>query len=154
MKYSFTTGGFYDPAVWRVIPADAIDLSRADYLVLLDGLAKGLVIVLNAQGKPELQDAPAADLQKLIARYTNAVQSQLDSTANQWGYDSIGNAVTYAEEPAVPKFQAEGQAFRAWRSACWDYCYGQLDAVTSGQRQMPTIEQLISELPPLELGHV
>lgn len=82
---------------------------------------------------------------------TDAVQAHMDSVAKLNGYDNILSAVTYAEESAVPKFQAEGIAYRAWRSAVWAYCYSQLAAVISGQREAPTAEQLIEELPELEL---
>lgn len=83
--------------------------------------------------------------------HIDAVQHLLDSRAQAYGYDSIASAVTYAEEPAVPKFQAEGQAFRAWRSLVWAYGYEQLALVESGQRPAPTIPDFIAELPPLEL---
>ena len=152
--YAHSTGAFYSSEIHSSIPADAVQTPTSVYRALLDGLSKGQVIGLDPQGQPVLQDPPAASQQQLIATYTNAVQRKLDSAASQWGYDTIGNAVTYAEEPAVPKFQQEGQAFRAWRSACWDYCYTQLNAITSGHREMPSIDQLIAELPPLELGNV
>jgi hypothetical protein len=83
--------------------------------------------------------------------YSEAVQIHMDAAAALHGYDSIKTAVTYADEPAVPKFQIEGLAFRAWRSLCWDYCYTQLAAVLAGHRTQPTIEQLIAELPSLDL---
>jgi hypothetical protein len=34
----------------------------------------------------------------------------LNSTAFARGYDSIATAISYAEEPAVPKFQNDGMA--------------------------------------------
>ncbi len=80
-----------------------------------------------------------------------AAQNLLDSSAQAYGYDSIASAVTYAEEPAVPKFQAEGQAFRAWRSLVWAYGYEQLALVEAGERPAPTIPEFIAELPPLDL---
>lgn len=83
----------------------------------------------------------------LIATLTAAVQVYMDDKAKAYGYDDIKSAVTYAEEPRVAKFQLEGQAFRAWRSAVWDYCYTQMDAVMAGTRAAPTAEQLIAELP-------
>lgn len=82
---------------------------------------------------------------------TDAVQAHMDKTAQTKGYDNLLTAVTYADEPAIPKFQTEGIAFRAWRSAVWDYCYAQLAAVLGGERQVPTAEELIAELPVLEL---
>lgn len=82
---------------------------------------------------------------------TGAVQAHMDSVAQAKGYDNLLSAVTYAEEPAVPQFQVEGVVFRAWRSAVWEYCYVQLTAVLKGEREVPTAEQLITELPQLVL---
>ena len=56
-----------------------------------------------------------------------------------------------ADEPAVPRFQAEGLVFREWRSLCWAHCYAVLDAVNAGEREIPTSVELIAELPPLAL---
>lgn len=97
------------------------------------------------------QPTPEEQQAALMKAMTDAVQAHMDAKARAKGYDNLLSAVTYAEEPTVPKFQAEGVAFRAWRSAVWAYCYEQLDAVLSGQRETPTVEQLISELPPLVL---
>ena len=65
------------------------------------------------------------------------------------GYNDIKSAVTYADEPAVPKFQAEGLVFREWRSLCWAHYYAAMAAVHLGERAIPTAEELIAELPPL-----
>ncbi|MCX7779602.1 MAG: hypothetical protein N2491_01650 [Negativicutes bacterium] len=97
------------------------------------------------------EPTPEEQQAALMKAMTDAVQAHMDTKARAKGYDNLLSAVTYAEEPTVPKFQAEGVAFRAWRSAVWAYCYEQLDAVLSGQRETPTVEQLISELPPLVL---
>tara|TARA_B100001559_G_scaffold312262_1_gene309779 strand:+ start:4409 stop:4819 length:411 start_codon:yes stop_codon:yes gene_type:complete len=79
------------------------------------------------------------------------IQSHMDTTAKAYGYDDIKSAVTYAEEPSVPKFQIEGRAFRAWRSQVWDYGYTQLALVESGERAQPTIEEILAELPVFEV---
>lgn len=80
-----------------------------------------------------------------------AIQSHMDSTAKSYGYDDIKSAVTYAEEPSVLKFQIEGRAFRAWRSQVWDYGYNQLALVEGGEREQPTIEAILAELPVFEV---
>ena len=107
-----------------------------------------------------IQDAGCAEWQENLptaeeiaaetrSMLTTAVQSHLDASARALGYDDIKTVCTYADEPAVAKFQTEGQAFRAWRSLVWAYCYAQLDAVTAGQRTVPTADVLIAELPKL-----
>lgn len=81
----------------------------------------------------------------------SVVQDYMDSTAKELRYDGIASAVSYAEEPSVPKFQEEGQAFRAWRSLVWAKCYEILDEVNDGKRPIPSDEELIAELPQLVL---
>ena len=93
---------------------------------------------------------PAAP-EQVAASYERAVQEQLNATAVAAGYDDIGTVVSYAEEPAVPKFQNDGIAFRKWRSLVWAHAYEQLDAVKSGEREQPTVDEFLLELPVLEL---
>ncbi|USE78901.1 hypothetical protein NDR89_19900 [Cupriavidus gilardii] len=80
-----------------------------------------------------------------------AIQAHMDRKAQEMGYDGITSAVTYADEPAVPKFQAEGIAFREWRSLVWQAGYAYLAEVQAGTKPMPTVEEAIALLPPLEL---
>lgn len=94
---------------------------------------------------------PQAAVEQIQKDLTSAVQAHMDSVAKNKGYDNILSAVTYADEPGVPAFQAEGVVFRAWRSAAWEYCYAQLAAVLKGERETPTAAELIEELPELIL---
>ncbi|MBT0961670.1 hypothetical protein [Denitromonas iodatirespirans] len=89
--------------------------------------------------------------EEIIAELAAAVQSHLDTAARAVGYDSIASAVTYAEEPAVAKFQAEGRTFRAWRSLVWEACYQIMADVQSNARPIPSAAELIAELPALVL---
>ena len=85
----------------------------------------------------------------IIETMRAAIQAHMDNAAQGYGYDDIKAAVTYADEPAVPKFQAEGRAFRAWRSLVWAHAYGVLDEVQAGHREQPTADELLAELPKL-----
>ncbi|MGR1224327.1 hypothetical protein ACUVMQ_15295 [Aeromonas veronii] len=89
--------------------------------------------------------------EQITASLTASVQAHMDTQARALNYDDIKTAVTYADEPAVPKFQAEGLAFREWRSLGWAHYYAVLDAVNAGEREIPTSAELIAELPPLAL---
>lgn len=81
----------------------------------------------------------------------DGVQAYMDHIAKSLGYDNLATAVTYADEPAVPKFQNEGKALRAWRSLVWAFCYELQTKVTQDLAPAPTIEQLIAMLPTLSL---
>lgn len=87
----------------------------------------------------------------IVKQYDTQLQAHLDAAARAAGYDDIRSAITYAEEPAVPKFQAEGCAFRAWRSLFWLAANDVKNAVLAGQRPAPTIAELLAELPTLTL---
>lgn len=82
----------------------------------------------------------------LTAQYDQLVQDRLDEHARSLGYTSMDRAVTYASEPAVKKFQAEGRLLRAWRSLYWTACWPVLEAVRTGTRPVPTREALLAEL--------
>lgn len=120
------------------IPADE---ANTDYQAYLAWLAEG--------NTPEPDDQPTQ--MQIIESLKEAIQSHLDATAQSLGYDDIKTAVTYADEPAVPKFQAEGQALRAWRSLVWDKCYEMLEEVKSGSQEVVDAAGVIAELPTLTL---
>ncbi len=152
MFYSKLTGGFYSREFnGENMPADVVEITEAEHQALLAGQNAGLRIAADVDGNPVLAAPLSPTPEQLQQMYTNAVQRHMDEAAQALGYDHLTNAVTYADEPAVPKFQSEGLAFRAWRSLVWAYAYGVLNAVQAAEREMPTIQQLIAELPVLEL---
>lgn len=75
------------------------------------------------------------------------VQGILDAEAQARGYDNIFTAVTYADEPAVAKFQQDGKVLRAWRSEVWATCYFIVASVQNGDRPIPTADELLAALP-------
>lgn len=140
-----------EPGVF-LLPAGAVDMSPPQVPSGKRARFNGGMFVFEELPKPaEPEPEPEPTPEQVRRQYVAAVQMHMDNAARAAGYDDIKSAVTYADEPAVPKFQREGQAFRAWRSLCWAYCYDQLDLVMSGQRERPTIEQLVAELPAIAL---
>ena len=80
-----------------------------------------------------------------VVKFESAIQSHLDAQAQSKGYDNITTACSYAAAPNP--FQAEAVSFVSWRGNVWAYCYQELAKVQAGTRAMPTVEQIISELP-------
>lgn len=151
--YSPSTGGFYDSAVHHDdgIPADRKAITASQRDALLAAQSSGKNIRPSESGMPVAVDPDPPTTAEIIAALTDAVQQHMDAAAQAAGYDSIASAVTYADEPAVPRFQAEGQALRAWRSQVWSTCYAGLDEVMAGTRAIPTAAELLAELPPFTL---
>ena len=143
--YSPSIDGFFMSGVGSH-PGDVIPLTDDDHKFLLDGKNIGKRIAM-VDGIPTLTDPPPPTQEQIIARMEALVQRHLDSVVGVRGYDSIYTACTYADEPAVAKFQAEGIAARRWRSQVWAYCHHVLDDVLAGRRAMPT--DLIAELPQI-----
>jgi hypothetical protein len=150
MHYSPSTGGFYLAAIHgQNIPADAVEITDELHVSLLAGQSAGRSIVPGPGGMPMLADtAPATPTaEQREAAAGAAIQAHLDAQAVAMGYESIATAVTYAEEPAVPRFQIEGQALRAWRSLVWATGYQLLAEVKAGARTEPTEPELLALMP-------
>lgn len=86
---------------------------------------------------------------QIIQAFKDAIQSTLDEAARAKGYDDIVSACSYAGYPNV--FQAEAITFGQWRANVWAYGYAELDKVMAGTRQVPTIPEILAELPALVL---
>lgn len=95
-------------------------------------------------------EKPAPTLEEIKKVLLQAVDDWLDATVQERGYESIKTAVSYADEPIVPKFQQEGIVARRWRSLVYQECYRILDDVLDGKREIPSKQQLIAELPQIE----
>ena len=90
-----------------------------------------------------------AQIQKQL---TDAVQHVLDAKAQELLYDNCLSVCSYIDT-GVPKFDAEGRAFRAWRSQVWAKGYEILAEVQEGKRAIPTTEELLAELPKLVITY-
>jgi hypothetical protein len=92
-----------------------------------------------------LRASPPPTLEQQVASAKQAVQAHLDKIAQDHGYDSILSACSYAA--VVNQFQTESIHFIEWRSAVWVAAQQVFNDVTNSVRTIPTIEQLIAELP-------
>jgi hypothetical protein len=75
--------------------------------------------VLAAPSPVAAVQPPAATFEEKVSAWRAAVRSYTNIIATAYDFDSIDEAVTYANEPAVPKFRMLGESLRAWRSMVW-----------------------------------
>lgn len=92
---------------------------------------------------------PQPTLEQIISMFEAGVQSHLDIKAQEVGYDNILTACSYVGAPNP--FEEESKTFVAWRGNVWAYCYAELQKVIAGTRPMPTLAQIIGELPVRDL---
>jgi hypothetical protein len=117
--------------------------NNLDYVQYLEWVAAG-----------NTADTAQISVAQVMAQLAAAVQTILDTKAQTYGYDSMMTAVTYADEPAVPKFQAEGQAFRAWRSLVWQTAHDNLADIQAGLKPFPALDEIAALVPPFPLDPV
>lgn len=105
--------------------------------MLAEWVAEGNTIAPYAPPKPNIED------------YRAAIQAHVDATAQTKNYDS-GNSLASYVASTNAQWAGEAQAFVAWRDAVWLYAYTELDKVMRGEREQPSVEAFVAELPAIE----
>ena len=91
--------------------------------------------------------APVLTPDQIAAATMSQLEAFYDSKAQEKGFDTRYTLI--ARAGYTGPWQATAQAFGAWMDGCNVYAASVKAAVLSGNRQIPTPERLISELPPL-----
>ena len=86
---------------------------------------------------------------ELVGAVQASVQKRLDEFARTREYDGILSACTYATS-AVERFKGDADYCVGARDATWATCYTIMADVQAGHRALPTVAEVMSELPPLE----
>lgn len=105
-------------------------------------VAVGLKATEAAASQPARELAPHEHAMLLHAD----VQKHLDATARAHRFDSIAEAVTYANSP-VPKYYGQGRAFLALRDHTWAMVEPILDGIAAGNDKPNTFAALAPKLP-------
>lgn len=93
--------------------------------------------------EPQPEPAPTQD------DYTFAIQAVVDQSARAKNYTDGVSLASY-DASTVPVWATEAATFIAWRDAVWTYAYAEMAKVLGGQRQQPTVAELLSELPQIQ----
>lgn len=110
-----------------------------------DGVWKQTWSVVDITDEAEIAAINAAQEKQLVEGYTRAIDQLLNAEAAKKGYDSILSAALRAGYPGP--FHDEGVAFATWMDQCYSAGYIIIADVKSGDRAMPTVEELLEELP-------
>lgn len=153
MKYYYvpTLKTFMIEGIHPNIPSGSIALTETEYKDLFHEINDNRKVVEIIGGKIALKE-PVISVETILAEMEIGLQNHLDSVAKGFGYDNIMSAISYADEPSVPKFQREGMAFRKWRSLFWVAANQHKSSVLEGDIQPPaTIDDLIEILPKFNI---
>lgn len=76
--------------------------------------------VIEVIPEPVVEALPEEPAQERVEDVTGQrlaeTRGMLEQVAKSWGYQSTVECISYADEPAVPRFQVEGMTLRRWRS--------------------------------------
>lgn len=86
--------------------------------------------------------------EELQQQFEDGIEAYMDSVVQTRNYKNIHTAASYVNS-TNEKFAREGAACNKWRDDVWDKCYAILAEVKAGKRAIPTLEEVIAELPVL-----
>ncbi|WP_313027902.1 hypothetical protein [Brucella sp.] len=125
----------------------------------LSGLGKkGLPMHYQAFGiEPPMKTVPVEDGEPVTKHpglnpvdiYRLEIQSMIDAKASERQYDSGATLASYVNS-TIEQWAAEAQAFVGWRDAVWVYALAELDKVQKAERDQPSVEDFLAELPTFE----
>lgn len=87
-------------------------------------------------------------IKALIHETEKAIDMHIAKQAKSLGYDNINSISKYLVDGNP--FKIECEKLSLWCAECWIKCYNIQSEVNSGQREFPTVEKIISELPKYE----
>ena len=130
----------------------------ADFFAQLDAYARAHPEAVTLEEPYVAPEPTEEELRKALeAEYKRSVQQILDEAAYARGYTGPNESVAGAclsvcsyVDTGVEQFDAEGRAFRAWRSAVWAAGLVLMEDVLAGKRAQPAFEELPALLPKLE----
>ncbi|WP_455296515.1 hypothetical protein [Brucella pituitosa] len=119
---------------------------------------KGTLLHPEAYGEqPPMKTVPITDGEpdnnhpglSCVDVYRLEIQAMIDAKASERQYDSGATLASYVNS-TIEQWAAEAQGFVAWRDAVWIYALAEFDKVQAGERDQPSVEDFLGELPAFE----
>ena len=88
---------------------------------------------------------PPLTLEQQQVAISNAIQKHLDTTAQSFGYDNINSIAKWCGYTNSRQTQCE--ALGTYAGDCWDAATQIQTDVENGNRDMPTADDVLAELP-------
>jgi len=130
------------------IPADAVEITPEQHVAMLVGEQAGQIIDADQDGHPILKKKPKVKPNaKGLKHLRRAVTAHLDDLAEDWGFDSILDAVSYAFSDD-PESRQRAQALSAYRDQCRAATKPRYAAMLAETETIPEGDAFIASLPP------
>lgn len=145
-----------EPYVYKM-DIDLTDMNgeryRADYISSPND-SFGLNPILRtwlAENEGAYEILPYEPTAAILLDYENAIQAHVDATARSKQFRDAVTLASYVNSTVV-QWATEAQSFVVWRDAVWVYAYTELEKFQSGEREQPSVDDFINELPVIEWG--
>jgi len=140
-----------DDWVGTVEAPGAVEITREQYHAAIDAIIDGKLVKVRGEGvifeDPAAPQEPETEpAEPTLDDYRRAAALAVDAVAQAKGYDNAVACASYRDS-TVGAWAAEAAAFAAWRDAVWQYALTALARVEAGEREVPTIEAFLDELP-------
>ena len=103
----------------------------------------------HAENVTEEPPPPPPTPEQIQKQFTDAIQDRLDSFAQTRMWDTAASCALRWNSK-VPQYRVEGQYMSDTVDDTWVIATQILNDVLSGERPMPTLDEVMAELPPLE----
>jgi len=77
-----------------------------------------------------------------------AISAEIENTAQGRGYNDAASLASYVASTNTT-WQAEAQAFVAWRDQVWQEAYARLAEVEAKTAEMPTVVEAVADMTPI-----
>ena len=129
-KGKYTNKEYADLAVWCNANGCTIEEHEEYY--------ECVAIPPHIPTEKEIQE----ELERGIEAWMNTVVAERD-------YDSIDTCIARYTDSPNPKYAQEAKAVKDWNTMVWNKCWDILAEVKEGKRAIPTLKEVIAELPVL-----
>ena len=90
--------------------------------------------------------------EELQEYFEDGVEAWMNTVVAERHYDSIDTCIGRYLYSPNEKYRREATAVMEWNTLVWDKCWDILKEVKEGKRAIPTLEEVIAELPKLDWG--
>ena len=87
--------------------------------------------------------------EEIQAQLEQGIEAWMNTVVAERHYDSIDTCIARYSDSPNPKYAQEAKAVKDWNTLVWDKCWAILAEVKAGTRPIPTLEEVIAELPKL-----
>lgn len=125
-------------------PANELQIAYQDGIEFINNIPTTKWVIVN-KTEEQIQAERDAKTLEILTTYKASMQEVIDKEAQNRGYDDINSIAKYQSYPNT--YQDETVALGKWCSDYWTTGNTILNDVKLGNRELPTIEEVLLELP-------